>query len=249
MKDVLASRIATLTGASSAVKRSCIASVWSGYGEVLRYDLLESEWPSVVVKHIVPGKGRGRSHDRKLRSYEVEQTWYRDHADRRHSACRVARCIHVERKHREWLFVLEDLDAAGFPHHSEFLSRQQLDTCLRWLAAFHANFLHERPRGLWKIGTYWHLKTRPDEHRTMARGPLRDGASAIDKRLNGAQFQTFVHGDAKPTNFCFSTDGNRAAAVDFQYVGGGCGVKDVAYLLAGEDKAALKRGIDIYSQH
>jgi thiamine kinase-like enzyme len=39
-----------------------------------------------------------------------------------------------------------------------------------------------------------------------------------------------VNGDAKLANFCFSDDG-RVAAVDFQYVGGGCGMKDVAYFL------------------
>jgi len=32
-------------------------------------------------------------------------------------------------------------------------------------------------------------------------------------------------------NFCFSEDGECVAGVDFQYVGGGCGMKDVAYFL------------------
>jgi hypothetical protein len=33
-------------------------------------------------------------------------------------------------------------------------------------------------------------------------------------------------------NFCFSADALQVAAVDFQYVGGGCGIKDVAYFLS-----------------
>ena len=238
--------IASLTGASSARRLGRIASVWSGYGEVVRYALEGAQHSSVVVKHVVPGRGKGRSHDRKLRSYEVEQAWYRGWAERCGPGCRVPVGLHLEHGGGERLFIFEDLDATGFPVHSEQPSRQQLDTCLRWLAAFHATFLGERPRGLWKMGTYWHLKTRPDEHRNMARGRLRDAAAAIDAKLNGARYQTIVHGDAKPANFQFTRDGRRAAAVDFQYVGGGCGMKDVAYLLAGEDRSTVQRGLDRY---
>jgi len=60
---------------------------------------------------------------------------------------------------------------------------------------------------------------------------LKQAAAPIDKILNECQFQTLVHGDAKVANFCFSEDGESVAAVDFQYVGGGCGMKDVAYFL------------------
>jgi len=60
---------------------------------------------------------------------------------------------------------------------------------------------------------------------------LKKNADMIDKQLNEAKNQTIVHGDAKLANFCFSNDGS-VAAVDFQYVGGGCGMKDVAYFLS-----------------
>ncbi len=217
-----------------------LATLWSGYGEVVRYH--RPDGGTVIAKHVRPPRGRGRGHDRKLRSYEVESTWYREWAPR--CQARVAECLAAERADGEWLFVLEDLDAAGFAGRGSRLSDAQLDACLRWLAALHASFLGQRPRGLWKVGTYWHVATRPDEHRAMAAGPLKRAAGAIDARLTAAAHQTLVHGDAKPANFCFGHDA--VAAVDFQYVGGGVGVKDVAYLLWGEDRRGTERGLDVY---
>jgi len=61
---------------------------------------------------------------------------------------------------------------------------------------------------------------------------LQQAAELIDKTLQQCQFQTLVHGDAKLANFCFTTSGDRAAGVDFQYVGKGCGMKDVILLLS-----------------
>ncbi len=239
-------RIARICGASRARRSERIATVWEGYGQVWRYALEGGEHASVVVKHVVPGKGRGRSHDRKLRSYEVESAWYQRWASRCDASCRVAGCVGLEQERGERLFVLEDLDAAGFPRRSEAPRAAEIEAMILWLAAFHARFLGERPRGLWKTGTYWHLRTRPDELQAMARGPLRDAAAAIDARLSGARFQCLVHGDAKPANFQLSRDGRTAAALDFQYVGGGPGVKDLAYLLAGESQGVVRQGLDLY---
>jgi thiamine kinase-like enzyme len=59
---------------------------------------------------------------------------------------------------------------------------------------------------------------------------LKQHAQQFDAALNAATFRTFVHGDAKLENFCFANGGG-VSAVDFQYVGGGAGIKDLAYFL------------------
>ena len=80
---------------------------------------------------------------------------------------------------------------------------------------------------------------------------LKGSAAAIDRILKDCQYQTLVHGDAKLANFCFSRDGSQVAAVDFQYVGGGCGMKDLAYFVGScfrdDESAKMERVIlDFY---
>ena len=131
----------------------------------------------------------------------------------------------------EKLLLLEDLDASGFPVRKSKLKLKEVKAVLNWLAQFHARFLGSAPEGLWEVGTYWHLKTRPEEWQKMPDSKLKSMAAQMDSLLNQAEYQTLIHGDAKVANFCFSEDGEKVAAVDFQYVGGGCGIKDVAYFL------------------
>ena len=216
-----------------------IQSLWSGYGSIDRYGLVGSKLGSVIVKHVrLPDKTqhpRGWNTDnslqRKLRSYQVETTWYRDWAARCGKDCRVPRSLALKQREGEFLMVMEDLDSSGYPARKDHANQNQMIVCLKWLANFHATFMHEKPKGLWKTGTYWHLETRPDELEAMGETELRKTASAIDQTLSNAPFQTIVHGDAKLANFCFSANGAQVAAVDFQYVGGGCGMKDVAYFI------------------
>jgi hypothetical protein len=143
----------------------------------------------------------------------------------------VPECYGLEESDDEFLMVLEDLDASGFPVRKDSVTMDEMQACLKWLASFHATFMGQEPEGLWKVGTYWHLETRPDELEALEDAELRAAAGEIDARLNSARYLTFVHGDAKLANFCFSEDGLNVAAVDFQYVGGGCGMKDVAYFI------------------
>ena len=239
MDSYLRNTLLTATGANDLYLIETIQSLWSGYGSVDRYGLTGSEYDSVIVKHVrLPdntqhprGWDTDNSHQRKLRSYQVETTWYRDWSARCNKNCRVPKSLALEQREGEFLMVMEDLDRSGYPTRKVHVTQNQMIACLRWLAHFHATFLEEKPQGLWEIGTYWHLNTRPDEFNAMIGGDLKQAASIIDQRLNHAPFHTIVHGDAKLANFCFSSDGTQVAAVDFQYVGGGCGMKDVAYFI------------------
>ena len=216
-----------------------IQSLWSGYGEILRIGLTGGRRDSVVVKHVRPpgaadhprGWNSDASHQRKVKSYQVETAWYRDWSSRCSTLCRVPEFLAHESRDGEILIVMEDLDASGFPASLDSVDWPQIDTCLRWLANFHATFMGEKPAALWPVGTYWHLDTRADELAALEDAPLKAAARPIDRKLNNARYQSFVHGDAKLANFCFSEDGTQVAAVDFQYVGGGCGIKDVAYFV------------------
>ena len=228
------------TGATEISSTEVVQSLWSGYGQIVRCHLSGCATPSVVLKHVrwpdeqahKYGWASDRSHQRKLKSYQVETSWYGRYAERCFDVCRVPDCLAVEQRSDGVLLLLEDLNAAGFAGRRQSVSDVEVDACLSWLASFHARFMGEQPEDLWTVGTYWHLATRPDELDALDDGPLKAAATGLDRRLSGSPFQTFVHGDAKLANFCFSRDGSRAAAVDFQYVGGGCGMKDLAYFIS-----------------
>jgi len=227
-------------GADELFHLEDIQSLWSGYGKIMRYGLNGSVRKSVVVKHVkLPDKAhhpRGwntdLSHQRKVKSYQVESVWYRDWSNACNEQCRVPHCLALESDEDEFLMVLEDLDASGFPVRKSAVTMAQMHVCLRWLANFHATFMGKTPTGLWPVGTYWHLETRPDELSVLDDAELKNAALQIDQQLSSAKYQTFVHGDAKLANFCFSKNADKVAAVDFQYVGGGCGMKDVAYFIS-----------------
>lgn len=221
--------------AVDARKLESVQSLWSGYGEIFRVQLVPESLGTLIVKEVTPpdhnqhprGWNTDRSLQRKLKSYDVEAHWYKQWS--RDSQSRVPACIASIKNGDQSSIVLEDLDASGYHIRHHRLSPTQAKSCLLWLANFHAGFIHSEPTGLWPVGTYWHLGTRPDEYNAMPEGPLKDNAVKIDQLLQQCSYQTLVHGDAKVANFCFNHDDSKVAAVDFQYVGGGCGMKDVAY--------------------
>ncbi len=138
--------------------------------------------------------------------------------------------------HRDRTILLSDLDIEGFPVRHQHLSLVQAKVCIQWLAHFHATFMQVSPddswpQGLWQKGCYWQLETRDEEYQKMAEGELKKSAYQLDKLLNSTKFMTIIHGDAKVANFCFNRESTKVAAVDFQYAGGGCGMRDLVYLI------------------
>ena len=231
--------IKSSTGAQSVDFSEEIQSLWSGYGSIVRYALKGASHNTVIVKHVRLPKGNSHprgwntdySHHRKIKSYEVETSWYSQYASMCDEKCRIPKIFAIDSINNEIVMVMEDLDNAGFALRLSSVTLDDMELCLRWLANFHATFMNTTPDQLWEKGTYWHLETRPDELKTLDDKILKNAASLIDLKLNNARYQTFVHGDAKLANFCFSNDKKDVAAVDFQYVGGGCGMKDVAYFI------------------
>ena len=250
MQEIIAKTVLSATGATKIESSNIIQSLWSGYGQIVRLQLSGGSHSSVVLKHIkLPDEGhhpRGwntnLSHQRKIRSYQIETHWYQHYAAHCAGDCTVPVCLAVNSGINETVLVLTDLDIAGYDLRKNSVEIHDIHACLNWLASFHATFLNSNAEGLWECGTYWHLDTRPDELAALNDIALRDAAPFIDQKLRQCHFQTLVHGDAKLANFCFHSQSSitdpssrdlssRVAAVDFQYIGRGCGMKDVAYFI------------------
>lgn len=212
-------------------------SLWSNYGGIYRLGLQGAEVPRIVVKCITLDKkgshprgwSTNLSHQRKLKSYEIETYWYQHYADSLPLSAKVPQLLYETKKDALQVLVLEDL-SLNYPTLKDHCNYNEAKTVVEWLAAFHAHFLNSSAKGLWETGSYWHLETRPDEWQAMKDSSLKENAELLDAALKSAKFQTIIHGDAKVANFCFGKD-DIVAAVDFQYVGKGVGVKDLAYFL------------------
>lgn len=237
MKDEYQQLILKVTEAKSLRIGEKIQELWSGYGQIVRIYLDGCNYPSVIIKHIAfpatadhpRGWNTDRSHMRKVKSYEIETYWYEHYSTNEKS--RIPICLASKSYGDEMLIIMEDLDAAGYGLRKTDINMTEIKACLSWIANFHGNFMGISPEGLWPIGTYWHLETRPDELEVMDDKQLKVAAPKIDEMLNNCKYKTIVHGDAKLANFCFSDHKKEVAVVDFQYVGGGCGMKDVIYFL------------------
>ncbi|XP_026039793.1 uncharacterized protein pkdc isoform X2 [Astatotilapia calliptera] len=189
MKQEYQDLILQACDASSLRVGAKIQTLWSGYGEIVRLHLEGCNRPSVVVKHVKfpeeaehpGGWNTDRSHTRKVKSYQVETHWYQNYST--NQSCRIPACLAACSYGDEMLIVLEDLDVAGYDQRRTSVTDREIKACLSWLAHFHALFLGVAPEGLWPVGTYWHLETRPDELEAMDDAELKAAAGDIDRIL------------------------------------------------------------------
>lgn len=235
-----------------------IQSLWAGYGYISRLTLEPADATftpnvnTVIAKCVRPRRGEtGISHERKLKSYQVEAEFYRVMAPRLLETPDTVQGLfgiptpyHVESDGNDALFLLSDL-SPDYPSSPGGFSFQEACAPLGWLAAFHACFWEQTPSpGVWEEGSYWHFQTRHDEWQSMGRSwkRLQQAAPAIDQRLRGCfrdgslppapqtfAHRTCVHGDPKDANIMTSRDKTKIAFYDFQYVGGGYGSRDLVY--------------------
>ncbi len=119
--------------ANAVHEAEVIQSIWSNYGTISRWQLVGADVNSVIVKCIsVPSESnhpRGWntpiSHQRKVRSYEVEMAWYKELAAKTNRSCRTPKCYVSTTLGAERVLVLEDLDSGGFE-----LSAEEAKICL-----------------------------------------------------------------------------------------------------------------------
>lgn len=243
MDEIIRENLIKFTNSSQIIKVELLQHLWSNYGELSRVFL---DNKTIILKHIkfpqklehTYGWDSIHAHQRKVNSYQVEVSWYKNH-NPTHSDFYTPKYIFSFEEESSIYLALEDLTGLDyFPKTNPNLV--DIKNCIKWLAKFHSFYLGKKFDDLWPVGTYWHLATRLDELKVLADNKLKENAKKIDITLNSAEHKTLVHGDAKLANFLFNKES--IAAVDFQYIGQGVGIKDLAYFLSSvfDEKSLFK---------
>lgn len=221
-----------------------VQPLWSNYGEISRWF---SASKSIITKYIHPPSKQNHpkgwdgnvGHARKIKSYKIEEHFYKEYSSLLIPGCIIPKYYGGAQYEGAKVYLLSDLLVDHFKPLNE-VKDDLIFGCITWLAAFHASFFMEKPKGLWTNGAYWHLDTRREELEKMPNGDLKTNAVIIASKLEYARFKTIIHGDAKWANFL--SNGKDIAGVDFQYVGGGVGIQDVVYFMTSclDDSDLLK---------
>ncbi|TPX65382.1 hypothetical protein SpCBS45565_g05214 [Spizellomyces sp. 'palustris'] len=184
-----------LPAGTRILKVKQIASLWAGYGSILRVSvrpLSRTDPTSYIVKSVAVPTAIDREdvgHVRKLTSYRVEGVFY----EKPEFATAVIQAdkdvtlplpVFVKADDQSvaeefsLFIIMSDLSQA-LPIEQGSLSLCLTKSALRWLAGFHAHFWGSEPvdggdneraiysSGVWKQGGYWHLSTRLDEFKAI----------------------------------------------------------------------------------
>jgi hypothetical protein len=142
----------------------------------------------------------------------------------------------------DWLAKFHSRSWGLLPNSLESYVLPPLEECIK---RKHAN--KYAGNGLWLNGGYTYLATRRKEYRSLVEDTYSEWSEAMCEPLKGSSLsvaemvalvltpcgrrvESYIHGDVKSENLFTTTSGEEVAFFDFQYVGLGLGVCDLAKL-------------------
>jgi hypothetical protein len=154
---------------------------------------------------------------------------------------------------RSWGLLPNSLEGYVLPPLEEYSRRQSSDK--------------DSGSGLWLNGGYTYLATRRKEYASLVQDTYSEWSEAMCLPSEGSSLsitemaalfltpcgrpmESYIHGDVKSENLFTTTEGDKVAFFDFQYVGLGLGVCDLAklftcsvplHMLVGADKSLPER--------
>jgi len=244
-----------------ARKIESVQTLWSGYGEIARYQLPKAQ-KTIIAKHIqlsaVKQHPRGwhneTSHLRKLSSYENELAFYQYFAQLCSLECKVP-VLHASLVNDSTMcLLLEDLDHIGYRYRYSVQNQNRLIQRAVNQEFAEQNALSESAtnqtivnKGLHWLAYFHALFIEKDISRLWPIGTywhLATRPDEFNKMPNSALKQTAPKIDNALNSAQYKTllhgdaklanfcfSNSSIAAVDFQYTGAGVGVKDVVYFL------------------
>jgi hypothetical protein len=204
---------------------------------------------------------------RLFRFYEREVRFYQELAEQ--VALRVPRAYHAaaDAASGDFVLLLEDLAPARIGDQLESCDAAQARMAVRDIAALHAGWW-QSPR---LADLAWMPAANDPVHLAVAGiyqqcwpaflqfagsnlpEPVKRIGEALASRINRIQHiftterpNTIVHGDFRLDNLFFASEqgGVPFAAIDWQVTFRGCGIFDIAYMLAGNLQPAMRRELE-----
>lgn len=221
----------------------------------LKYDLSEPGAPKSVIAKF--SSDRSAMRDRNVIAYNNEVKFYQTLADRSKVPSPVCYYANIDTKANNHLILLEDLAPAVSGSRILGCSGQQAESAVKHIAEFHASWW-EKPslneikwlpspsRNIvldpverqslydqWWIAFFNKAAHHLPDHLVNMGKFLGKHQSWIEEYAANATPRTLIHGDFSLENVLFSTNqgGSNITIIDWQSIGHGYGIFDVAYFL------------------